>query len=58
MDKKASLKMRKETTLRYHSASMYYSNRNKSAISGIGRVNLPKINYCHAIFRMKLETCY
>ena len=57
MDKKASLKLRKETTLRYRLASMYHSNRNKSTISSIGIVNLSKIKDGHAIFRMKLETC-
>ena len=39
MDKKASLNLQKETTLRYRLASMYHSNRNESAISGIGIVN-------------------
>ena len=57
MDKKASLKLRKETTLRYRLASMYHSNRNESAISGIDIVNLPKTKEGHAIFRMKLDTC-
>ena len=38
MDKKASLKFRKETTVRY-----------RSAICGIDIVNLPKINDGHAI---------
>ena len=57
MDKKASFKLRKEMTLQYRSASMYHSNCNKSSISGIRIVNLPKINDVHATFRMKLETC-